>query len=327
MADQFVRVRLLRITGADLHLFEFDYDLTWAAFFLNADEEIYGRYGGRDSRGPDTRNSLPGLRFAMQAALKTHQQPPSSAPKKRPAPLLVENLTTAKQFYRTGCIHCHQTADILRQEKKKAGQWQAEDRWVFPLPENVGLVLDVDQGNLVKAVKDNSPASQAGLRGGDILDKLNGFAIYSFADAQFALHKGPVQGGIEVSWQRQGARHQAELKLERGWIKTNLTWRPSMLELLPSLTIFGKDLNAQEKQTLGLSAERLAFRQAAPVHAEARAMGVQAGDIVLGVDDLPLKMSMEEFLGYVRRNYLIGDQVTLNILRGGKPHNLRVKLR
>ena len=51
MADEFVRVRLIRISGADLNLFDFDYDLTWAAFFLNANEKIYGRFGGRDA-GP-----------------------------------------------------------------------------------------------------------------------------------------------------------------------------------------------------------------------------------------------------------------------------------
>ena len=42
-------MRLVRITGVDLRLFEFDYDLTWFAFFLSADGAVYGRYGGRDA--------------------------------------------------------------------------------------------------------------------------------------------------------------------------------------------------------------------------------------------------------------------------------------
>ena len=49
MADKFVRVRLVKIAGMDLRRFEFDCDLNWFAFLLNADETIYGRYGGRDA--------------------------------------------------------------------------------------------------------------------------------------------------------------------------------------------------------------------------------------------------------------------------------------
>ena len=46
-------VRLLKIAGSDLNQFDFDYDLTWAGFFVNADGKVYGRYGGRDASGPD----------------------------------------------------------------------------------------------------------------------------------------------------------------------------------------------------------------------------------------------------------------------------------
>src|SRR5436190_1481215 len=36
--------------GVNLDVFDFDYDLTGAGFFLNADEKVYGRYGGRGAR-------------------------------------------------------------------------------------------------------------------------------------------------------------------------------------------------------------------------------------------------------------------------------------
>jgi len=54
-------VRLDRIADSDLKIFEFDYDLTMMVFFINADEQVIGRYGGRDADGPDTRQSLAGL--------------------------------------------------------------------------------------------------------------------------------------------------------------------------------------------------------------------------------------------------------------------------
>ena len=74
VAKQFVRVRLARIEGIDLNLFEFDLDLTMMIFFISPNEQIYGRYGGRDSKGADSRQSIPGLRYAMQAALATHRE-------------------------------------------------------------------------------------------------------------------------------------------------------------------------------------------------------------------------------------------------------------
>ncbi len=44
-------MRLAQFEDLDLNLFEFDLDLTMMIFFLNADERIYGRYGGRDADG------------------------------------------------------------------------------------------------------------------------------------------------------------------------------------------------------------------------------------------------------------------------------------
>ena len=80
IAEKFIPVRLTRITGIDLNVFEFDYDLTWAGFFLNADETIYGRYGGRDAKGPEERLSLTGFKYALQHAEELHKNPPKPLP-------------------------------------------------------------------------------------------------------------------------------------------------------------------------------------------------------------------------------------------------------
>ena len=109
-------MRVLKISGADLNLFEFDWDLTWAAFFMNASGKIYGRFGGRDGKGADTRNSLEGLHFAMEAALAEHRKNPAARPDgPAKAPVYVENFPIAKAQYK-GCIHCHQVKEIFRLE-------------------------------------------------------------------------------------------------------------------------------------------------------------------------------------------------------------------
>lgn len=323
-----MRVRLLRISGLDLNLFEFDYDLTWAAFFMNASGKVHGRFGGRDAKGPDTRNSLVGLHFAMQMALEEHKRDPDAKPANLGAqPKYVENMPTAKASYSRGCIHCHQVNEIIRQDEINAGTWNRDKVYSFPLPDNLGFILDIDQGNRVQTVKPASPADRAGLKPGDLLKTLNHVTVHSFADAQYALHKAPATGDIPIVWTRDGQTTTAKLPLFSGWRWTNITWRPSLLDMLPSLRVYGSDLTEKEKTALGLDPKRLAFREEEPVHSQAKAMGVRENDIILGVDNKTLEMSMDQFLGYVRQHYLLGETMTLNIIRDGKRLDLKVTLK
>lgn len=322
-----MRVRLVRITGVDLRLFEFDHDLTWAAFFLGPDEKVYGRYGGRDASGPDSRLSLTGLRHAMTAALEAHRDGGGVPVVRAGRPVLAEQFPSAKGLERGGCIHCHQVNEMRRADRKASGEWRREELWVYPLPENVGFTLEVDRGDRVRSVQPGSPADRAGLRAGDLLMRLNGLPVASFADAQYALHRAPARGKIEASWRRGGAEMKGSLELADGWRKTNLTWRPSLLDLLPALTVYGEELTAAEKKRLGLGPKRLAFRQQTPVHRDAKAVGVREGDVILGIDGRELELTLAEFLGYVRRNHLVGDRITLNVLRDGKRIDLPMTLR
>jgi hypothetical protein len=322
-----VLVRLTKIEGADLRLFDFDYDLTWAAFFLSADEKVYGRYGGRDAASAEGRLSLAGLRYAMRAGLDAHRRDSGERPPPRAGkPVLAEDYA-AKLHKGRGCIHCHQVKEFRRELLRAEGRWNRDDVWVYPLPENIGLTLEVDRGDRVRAVKRGSPAARAGVLPGDTLRSINGMPVASFADAQYALHRTPARGHAPISWEHDGQTRTAGLDLAEGWRRTNLTWRPSMLDLLPSLSLSGDDLTAVEKQALGLSAKRLAFRQDKIVHSSMRAVGVRAGDIILGIDNRPLEMTADEFLAHVRKNYLVGDRVTLNVLRDGKRLDLPLKLR
>src|SRR5260370_31235552 len=94
--------------GVDLDLFDFDYDLTWFAFFLSADGRVYGRYGGRDGDSPGKYLSLAGLRSAMAEALARHRHAPRSA-----ASVAAREVRTAERYPaawgrpNTACIHCH----------------------------------------------------------------------------------------------------------------------------------------------------------------------------------------------------------------------------
>jgi hypothetical protein len=321
-----VLVRLLKIAGVDLNVFDFDYDLTWAGFFLSADEKIYGRYGSRDAASAEGRLSLAGLRHAMQAALDAHRREAKSPLPRRSKSLRVEDYPAAGEVGK-GCIHCHQVHEFRRSQRKSARLWQREEVWGYPLPENVGLTLEVDRGNVVRSVQAGTAAAKAGVRPGDAIRSVNGIAVASQADFQYGLHRAVWKGKIALSWERAGKTLTGELALAEGWKKTNITWRPSLLDILPALTVHGDDLTAAEKKALGLPAKRLAFRQDSTVHSQARAAGVRAGDVIVGLAGQSLDMTVEEFLAHVRRNYLVGDRITLQVIRDGKRLDLPMTLK
>ena len=49
--DKFVCVRVVKANQMDLTLMQFDYDLTFAVMFMNADKTVYGRFGSRSELG------------------------------------------------------------------------------------------------------------------------------------------------------------------------------------------------------------------------------------------------------------------------------------
>ena len=63
---QYVCLRITRMDKVDIGLFDYDRNNTLYFFMLNADEQIYMRYGGRDSQSPDTYLNLSSLELAAK---------------------------------------------------------------------------------------------------------------------------------------------------------------------------------------------------------------------------------------------------------------------
>ena len=326
--------------GVNLDVFDFDYDLTWAGFFLNADEQIYGRYGGRDAVSADNRTSLAGLRDAMAKALSAHREatPARSASEgSRHEPSLAlrvgigrkeledvapvrsaDRYPAARRRPANSCIHCHHVYDFRREALQAQGKWSQDQLWVYPLPENVGIALDVDEGDRVKTVAPGSPADRAGLRAGDRLRRVNGISVASLTDVQYGLHRAGAFGEVPVSWVRDGVAKTGRMSVAEGWKKTDISWRWSIRGLEPTPWVDGEDLPTEEKRRLGLSEKGLAFYQSSFVSAIARQGGIRAGDVIVGIDGKRLEMTERQFAVYLKLNYNVGDRVTYNVLRAGK---------
>src|SRR5512132_2155107 len=97
--SQYVSVRIPRMDNVDIGLFDYDRYNTLYFFILNADEQIYMRYGGRDSVSQDSYLNLNSIELALQKGLELHgkylkgELPKTERPKPqfpREIPLLVE---------------------------------------------------------------------------------------------------------------------------------------------------------------------------------------------------------------------------------------------
>ena len=149
LQEQFVSVRLVQMKGVSLTQFQFDYDLTWAVFFLNADGTIYGRYGTRSVAGPMAHLSMESLKNAMIRALQRHRNYPKNRAslegKRGPEPrwkTALEIPALRKKFRNplmqpTGhmnCIHCHNIYDGWHETAYDEGSFLKESTWRYPLP-------------------------------------------------------------------------------------------------------------------------------------------------------------------------------------------------
>lgn len=326
-AQSFVRVRLTRIEEYDLNLFEFDYDLTMMIFFLDpTGTKVYGRYGQRNGNNADDLQSLVGLDYVMKSVLTMHASAmPKFAPRTEATSRYVGDIQGARA---RGCFHCHNVRESLNRELRTKGQWTNDKAWHFPLPENVGMVLEVGRGNVVAEVKPQSPAAKAGLQKGDRLIVVGAVPIHSIADCQFALEHVPAKGECKVQWLRDGTPHDATLSLDDGWRRADVSWRPSMRNYVPGLYLSGTDLTAEERAKLGLTDKQLAFRQG-DVGTKAKAAGFQTGDVILGVEGEALDAIVEDrdFSHWLQRRYLVGDAVRFEIIRDGMRMVLPVVMR
>lgn len=326
IAKHFVLLRLENMRGVNLDLFDFDYDLTWWAMFVSGEGKVYGRFGGRDAESSEARLSLAGLRFALEEALKVHRETMNQKAIEPKSNRTAEQLSAARRLKDNACIHCHHVYDFRREELQLTGKWRLDDVWVYPVPENIGLTLDVDRGNRVLKAQADSAADRAGIKTGDTLMTVNEVRIASLADVQYALQRAPATGLVSLTWQHDGETRQGRLELAPGWRKTDVSWRWSLRGLEPLPPVHGDDLSAAEKKTLGLAEKSLAFRQGNFLSMASRQAGLQQNDIIVGVEGKSFQMTARQFGAYLRLNFKVGDTVTFQVIRAGQRFDLPIKL-
>ena len=246
LSDKFVCVRLVKMNGVDLRQFQFDYDMTWAGFFLHHDGTVLARYGSRSPKGPMVHNSAKGLVSTMRRVLDAYAKLPANrdlfAAKRGPDPAFATPEDIKGQRGRSGgrarvgrgnCIHCHNVHERFHDVEMRVpvdGLRRPKTIFKYPLPANLGLSIDRDVGNRVAKVRVESPAAKAGIEKGDDLGVVGGQAIFSIADLQFVLHHLDDEATIDVEIRRakRCARTCGPMRTYRGcflFSGSGLVWR------------------------------------------------------------------------------------------------------
>ena len=245
-------LRLGSVRGLDLDLFDFDYDLTWAALFLTADGRVLGRYGSRTAATGAKENNRAGLRHALDLAEEQFRNLPRAMPPRKIGPK-TEDYPAARKLAPNACLHCHHVNEFRREADQAAEIWRKDQAWVYPEPENLGLTMRRERGDEISLVRPGSVAEGAGLRAGDRLLRVGKTPIASIADLRFALDQAPKIGTVEMVWSRDSGERKANLPLRSGWRETDLSWRWSLKSLMPEPPVDGDDLDLEERRRLGLS--------------------------------------------------------------------------
>jgi hypothetical protein len=351
LLEKFVRVRIVSTNGLDLSLFQYDYDQSFAAFLLNADGTIYGRFGTRSHRTSWSDDvCIEGLAKALQGALELHADYPKNkaelASKTGPAPEFAspEKYPTLKDRYTAklnyegqvvpSCIHCHMIGEAQRQVYRSKGQAIPEQLlFSYPHPKALGLILDPKERAMVLRVEKKSLAAEGGFEAGDVILRLGGQPLLSIADVQWVLHRAPADGTALKAEVKRGERTVTlKLTLLKGWRRAeDISWRASTwgLRRMAAGGMLLEEMSAEDRKKAGLPETGMALRvkyagQGNGPHGAAARAGVRQGDVVVSFDGQTDLRRETDLLAYSLLSRKVGDEVKVTLLRDGK--TMEVKL-
>jgi hypothetical protein len=319
---QYVCVRIVTMDDVNVALFDRDWNNAIYFFVLNADEQIYMRYGGRDSASPDTYNSLESLEIALKQGLALHEQylkgewkaPDQPKPLyPRQMPLLVE-----RTFARHACVECHLIGDFQNIQREREGTLdKLTHLYRSPDIKAIGLYLDVPKGLVVKEAK--GAVDAAGMQPGDRIATWDGTPVWTFADVQYRYDKVDRHAKeLKIGVERAGHMVDLAAALPPRWWWTDLTFRQSSVD--PRTDFSDRPLTDEEKSRLGLKADGFAS-QVKYVAEFAKIRGshdLHVGDIIVAVDGVERDDFANTADLFIKLRKKAGEAATLGVIRDGK---------
>lgn len=158
------------------------------------------------------------------------------------------------------------------------------------LAESFGM--DKPEGALVSDVTADSPAARAGLETGDVILRYNGQAIKRSSDLPPLVGTTEVGKTVPIKILRDGDTRTLEVKIG----KLEGSGEPRLAKATPSaqglLGLAVADLNAEQRETLGITDRGVLVRQVNPDSPAAKA-GIRADDVILAFNRHDVKSAAQ----------------------------------
>ena len=323
------------MSGLDLNLFQFDFDLTFTTLLMNPDGKIYHRFGSRNDEDAMSWISMEALTRVMNLTVKEHTKYIKKPNFKALPAKKIEDFKAYKLVKNKGCIRCHQVHDAMQAQLKADKLWSKEDLWIYPDPKRIGLKLDPVVQN--KIIESTSFAAKAGLKKGDLILKAEEQNILTISDLVFYLHN-QANKSIRLTLSVQRAKKIANviINLPKNWKAVSpeeYSWRPTMWTISPKPGFGGDLLDNQELSLLKLKKGSFAFRvrylvtwgEFSHTGVNAQKAGIKKGDIVYKINGKSDFKDMKHYHSWFRFSHKPGDTVNFAIIRGGKKISLKLK--
>jgi len=323
------------MNGVNLNDFQFEYDLTWMAFFQNAAGRTYTRYGGRESHDAESHLTAGSLLRVMRQVLELHRagevQPISRYEPAGNAVHTPEDIPPMKKMManrkQNKCIHCHDVKVANLRDIRDRKMLKKEMVFTYPSPSNLGICIDPDKQNVVGDVLPNSSAAKSGIQKGDVIQTAGGQRVLTFADFSRVLELAPQESMLKLVLKRDGNVLEPVLQLSGDWRKdADVAWRSSVEAVGPNAGFWGVKANDDQRRNLKLKKDDLALRVTFVWAKWTREAGIRNGDVVVAVDGKRNDMTVRQIHAHLQMNRNWGDVVSLTVLRRGKEMTLRLHL-
>jgi len=327
--NEYVCVRVVRMDDVDVGLFDRDWNNAIYFFVFNSDEQIYMRYGGRESQSPDTYNSVESLRIALeqglvlhreytQESLTRHERPKPVFP--REMPLLVE-----RTFKQRQCVECHLIGDFQNIQRERDGVLdKLTQLYRSPDIKTIGIWLDVPKGLVVKEA--SGAVAAAGMKAGDRISAWNGVPVWTFGDVQYRYDKvDRLAKSLKIKVDRSGQSIDLAVNLPPRWWWTDLRFRQSSVD--PRLDFEDRPLTGDEKQKLGLKPDGFAseVKYIAELAKIRRTHDLRLGDVIVAVNGVERDEFAHTAELYLKLHTNAGESANLEVVRNGQRITMPIK--
>jgi S1-C subfamily serine protease len=296
--------------------------------------------------------NLQSLELALRAGLDRHElyNQGKLAKQPRPAPFYPEQITLLKrnEINRGRCVECHMIADYQAQEAEPAGKLDRPSM-LYPSPDlkTIGIHLDVPKGLVIG--KAEGAAAKAGMQSGDTITEIGGAKVLTFGDLQYRYGKTNRNvHRIEFAIDRSGERKTLSVELPAEWWVTDTSYRFWSVE--PMLYFTTRPLTEEQKRRLNLPVRGFASEVVEPADPPAQFKKLpmagrvakilkerdadqqsqleklpmlKPGDIITGVEGVQESKLTQNVERYIKLTKKAGDTITLDLLRDGKPTQIK----